>query len=58
MATAKNEVGEVRVGEVTRERVEVTVVGDSPLICNAMSAKASMELLLPKKKTAAERAMS
>lgn len=58
MAMAKNEVGEVRVGEVTREKVEVTVFGDSPLICNAMSAKASMELLLPKKKTTAERAMS
>lgn len=58
MATAKNDSGEVRVGEMTRGQIEVTVIGESPLICNAMSAKASMELLLPKKKTTAERAMS
>lgn len=43
--------------EVKRGRVEFYLLGDSPLICNAMSEKARHELLLPSgRKTAAEKA--
>lgn len=43
--------------EVTRGRIEFYLIGMSPLICNAMSAKARQELLMPSpKKNAAEKA--
>lgn len=43
--------------EVGRARVTYLVLGESPLICNRMSAKAKQELLFPKgRKTTAEKA--
>lgn len=55
---AKKEV-EVDVVRVERGSVTFAVLGRSPLICNAMSAKAKQELLLPKgRKNAAEKASS
>jgi hypothetical protein len=48
---------EVQVIEVKRGVIEAAIVGTSPLICNAMSAKARQQLLLPPaKKNLAERA--
>ena len=45
--------------EVMRGRINVFVLGDSPLICNAMSRKVEHQLLLPSgRKTAAEKASS
>lgn len=44
---------------VSQGRLQVYVLGQSPLILNAMSAKARDELLMPKgRKTAADKAMS
>jgi hypothetical protein len=57
MATAK--ATEISIMEVQRGRIEFMVRGESPLICNAMSAKARQQLLLPPpKKNAAEKASS
>lgn len=57
MATKKDT--EISVMEVTRGRIEFLVLGNSPLICNAMSAKARQQLLMPPpRKNAAERAAS
>lgn len=48
---------EITVMEIERGRVEFMVLGNSPLICNAMSAKARQQLLLPPpRKNAAEKA--
>lgn len=48
---------EVDVIEVTQERIDVCVLGTTPLICNRMSEKAKHELLMPRgRKNAAERA--
>jgi len=48
---------EISVMEVTRGRIEFLILGNSPLICNAMSAKARQQLLLPPpRKNAAEKA--
>lgn len=58
MAT-KTDSTEVFVLEMKRAQLEVCVIGNSPMICNRMSEKARMELLLPKgKKNAAEKASS
>lgn len=57
MATAK--ATEISIMEVERGRIEFMIRGDSPLICNAMSAKARQQLLLPPpRKNAAEKASS
>jgi hypothetical protein len=61
MATRKTTTGsatqEVQVIEVRRGVIEACLIGTSPLICNAMSAKARQQLLLPPaKKNLAERA--
>lgn len=43
--------------DVKKGRAQFYILGDSPLICNAMSAKAQHELLLPRgRKTAADKA--
>lgn len=50
---------ETQIIAVSRGRVRYCVLGESPLICNRMSAKAKQELLFPKgRKTAAEKASS
>lgn len=55
--TAKKETAEVI--EVNQERLEFCILGHTPLICNAMSAKIAGQLLLPpQKKNAAEKAGS
>lgn len=47
---------EVSVVKVTEERIEFCVVGVSPFVCNAMSAKVRGDLLFPpRKKTQSER---
>lgn len=57
MAKATQHESEVFVTEVARGKMTFFVLGTSPLICNRMSEKARMELLLPKgKKNAAEKA--
>ncbi len=48
---------EISVIEVQRGRIEFLVRGNTPLICNAMSAKVKQQLLMPpKRKNAAEKA--
>jgi hypothetical protein len=58
MATKKTEQsGPIEIQPITRERIDVYLLGTSPLVCNAMSAKVRQELLLPAaKKTAAAKA--
>jgi hypothetical protein len=57
MASKKSEGVEISVMEVSRGTIEFCILGNSPLICNAMSAKAKQQLLLPPtKKNAAEKA--
>jgi hypothetical protein len=57
MASKKSEGVEISVMEVSRGTIEFCLLGNSPLICNAMSAKAKQQLLLPPtKKNAAEKA--
>lgn len=47
---------EISIMEIQRGRLEFCILGNSPLICNAMSAKAQQQLLLPPvKKNAAEK---
>jgi len=61
MATkAKEKETEISVMEVTRGKLDVLIVGNSPLIFNRMSYKVKQELLLPRaaKKNAAEKASS
>jgi hypothetical protein len=50
---SKEEINVQRVNEV---RAEFCILGKTPLILNRMSEKAARELLLPRKKTAADRA--
>jgi len=55
--TASNETLDIL--EVSRGQVDFYVLGESPLICNAMSAKARQTLLMPAgRKTAAEKAIT
>lgn len=50
---------EISVMEVTRGKIDVLLVGNTPLIFNRMSQKVKRELLMPKgKKNAAEKASS
>lgn len=56
VAKAKQSEEEISILEVSQGRVEVCVLGKTPIIMNRMSEKASRELLLPRKKTAADRA--
>jgi hypothetical protein len=59
VATKKATTTEVSVLELKTESFDVWVIGESPLIHNAMSAKARQQLLMPpRKKTAADRAGS
>lgn len=46
----------VSIIEVKKGRFEVCILGRTPLILNRMSEKAARELLLPRKKTAADKA--
>lgn len=56
MVAKKAEI-EISVMQVSRGHVQFKVLGDSPLICNAMSAKVREQLLLPPaKKNAASKA--
>jgi hypothetical protein len=57
MAAKKtNAADELSVVEVKEGRIEFCVLGKTPLILNRMSQKAERELLLPRKKTAADKA--
>jgi hypothetical protein len=57
MATKKTQDSEVSILEVNRGVIDICLLGESPMICNAMSQKVAMELLLPRpKKNAAEKA--
>lgn len=48
---------EISVMEINTGRMEIFIVGTTPLICNRMSSKVHQELLLPRgKKTAADKA--
>ncbi len=47
---------EIEIVEIKRGRVEFCVLGTTPLILNRMSRKSATELLLPRKKSAAEKA--
>ena len=60
MATKKaTQAADISVMEVERGRIDFMILGHSPLICNAMSAKIMQELLLPRgRKTQAERQSS
>jgi len=49
---------EISVIEISQGRIEFCVLGKTPLILNRMSEKAGRELLLPRKKTAADKAAS
>ena len=58
MAAPKKETS-VEIIEVTRGSIGFCILGQTPMICNAMSNKVREELLLPKgKKTAADKASS
>lgn len=53
----KSDGAEITVMEVQRGRIEFCVLGQSPYICNSMSAKIKQELLLPRgRMNAAEKA--
>lgn len=56
MAGKKQGTEEVSIIEVHQGRFEVCILGKTPLILNRMSEKAARELLLPRKKTAADKA--
>lgn len=47
---------EISIVEIQKGRVDLCVLGASPLILNRMSEKAARELLMPRKKTAADKA--
>lgn len=60
-ATAKKKIkgGPIEIGKLATRSIEVFIKGTSPIIMNAMSAKARQDLLIPpKKKTAADKAVS
>lgn len=54
----KSSEAEINVIQISQGRIEFCVLGKTPLILNRMSEKASRELLLPRKKTAADKASS
>ena len=58
MATVKNKkdmsVETIEIMEVQQGRFDCFILGKTPLILNCMSAKAARDLLLPRKKTAAD----
>lgn len=56
MAPKKKDTEEISIIEVQQGRFEVCILGRTPLILNRMSEKAQRELLLPRKKTAADKA--
>jgi len=56
MIKAKTAESEISVLEVSQGRIDFCVLGKTPLILNRMSVKASHELLMPRKKTAADKA--
>lgn len=57
MATSNtSETNEIVIRKPQTQSIRVRVIGTSPLILNAMSAKAKQELLIPRKKTTADRA--
>ncbi len=56
MVPKKQSAEEISIIEVQQGRFEVCILGKSPLILNRMSEKAARELLLPRKKTAADKA--
>lgn len=58
MAIAKSTTTtDISIMEIQRGRIDFLVLGSTPMICNAMSSKASGELLMPSpKKNAAEKA--
>lgn len=56
MAKPKKQEEEINVLRVNEGSVEFCVLGTTPLILNRMSEKAKRELLLPRKKTAADKA--
>jgi len=60
VAKSKNDAQqEVLIEELKTGQASVQIIGTSPLICNAMSAKARHELLMPKgRKTAADKAQT
>jgi len=58
MAKTKQDAQEVSIIEVQQGRFECCVLGKTPLILNRMSEKAARELLLPRKKTVADKAAS
>lgn len=58
-ARASDSSATVEIQRVRTERVKVTIIGTTPLVCNRMSEKAKRELLLPPgRKTAAAKAAS
>jgi hypothetical protein len=57
MPTKKPDTTSIEVLEVTTSELTFAIIGATPLVCNAMSAKARQDLILPpKKKNAAEKA--
>lgn len=56
MAAKKGDSESIDIIEVQQGRFEVCILGKTPLILNRMSEKAARELLLPRKKTAADKA--
>ena len=57
MATKMKEVNEII--EVKNGKIDFCILGESPMICNAMSAKVQRDLLFPPgRKTAADKASS
>lgn len=57
MASRKNDkVTEFEVMEFHQGSITFKILGTTPFICNRMSAKAMQQLLLPRKKTAADKA--
>ena len=58
MVVKKSESREVQIVQVAKGQVDFCILGTSPIVLNRMSEKARRELLLPRKKTAADRAQS
>lgn len=56
MAKKEVEKGAVEIAQVEQGSFSCCIIGKTPLILNRMSVKASHELLLPRKKTAADKA--
>lgn len=58
MARRQDDTSVVEIQELKTGSFTALIVGLTPIICNSMNAKAQMSLLLPQKKTAAEKASS